>query len=102
MKNKKGRLAIIILWFTMGCAPVYYGSIVYDVETTLACRNCTEANPVVFVDISNRLALYTYSIVYATAFTFLVEKTEHEKLFYTIATVAHVIVATLNLRYVKY
>ena len=93
---------LVFLLLLNSCAPVYYGSIIYDVETTLACKGCRERNPVVFVDIANRPLLYGYSIAYAAAFTLLAERTKHEKLFYAIATTAHLVAATLNLRYVKY
>ncbi len=84
-----------------GCAPVYYGSIVYDIETTVACEACPEGNPLV-PNTKSRPILYGYEAVFAAIYTWLVEKTEHQKLLYTVAAAIHFAAGTLNLRYVKY
>ena len=91
----------LLLALSTGCAPVYFGSIVYDVETTVACQTCPEGNPLV-PDTKSRAVLYGYQALMATTFTWLVKKTEHQKLLYTVASAFHFVAGTLNLRYVKY
>ncbi len=87
-----------------GCAPAYYGSIVWDVETTLACSTCSEGNPLV-PETKSRVILYGYSALVATTYTLLVKKVKnpkYRKLLYATATFFHSLAGTLNLRYVKY
>ena len=95
-------LALLIL--LTSCAPVYYGSIVWDVETTLACREqCEEVSPL-SPDIENRAVLYGYSALWAAALTVATErlKKKHKKIAYAVATTMRLFIGTLNLRYVKY
>ena len=87
-----------------GCAPAYYASVVYDLETTLACETCPEGNPLM-PNTKSRPVLYGYSALWAAAFTVAVErlkKEKHKKVVYTVATMMRLLVGTLNLRYVNH
>ena len=89
-----------LLWLTTACAPAYYGSIAFDLETTLACEACPEGNPLM-PNTKSRPVLYGYSALWAAAFTVAAEHTKHKKLVYTAATVMRFVVGTLNLRYLN-
>ncbi len=94
---------LVPLILLTNCAPAYYTSIVWDVETTLACETCEEVSPLV-PDIENRALLYGYSALWAAALTVATERLEkkHRKIVYAVATTMRLFVGTLNLRYVKY
>lgn len=97
---------LVLLALLTGCAPVFYGSVVYDLETTLACEYCREVNPLV-PDIrksptKRRVVLYGYAAITVTAYTWLVEKTKYRKILYAIPTFLHLYIGTRNLRYVNY
>lgn len=92
------RTLLLGLVVISGCAPAYYGAVVFDVETTIACKACPEGNPLV-PDTKNRAILYPYSALWAAAFTVAAEHTKHKKLVYTLATIWRLFVGTLNLRY---
>lgn len=79
----------------MGCAPVYYGSVVYDIETTIACEQCPEGNPLV-PHTKNRVILYAHGAVFATAFTLLAEQTKYPEFVYGAATILRLLVGTWN------
>lgn len=94
-------LATAWLCLAAGCAPIYYGSIVYDLETTIACEACPEGNPLV-PDTKDRAVLYGYSALWAAALTVATERLRNEKhrrLVYAVATAVRLVVGTLNLRY---
>ena len=95
-----GRMALVLLLVT-GCAPAYYGSIVFDLETTIACKACPEGNPLM-PNTKSRPILYGYSALWAAAFTIAAERLKHKKhkkLAYALGTFIHIFVGTLNLRY---
>ena len=94
----KRPIVLMLLLAGLACAPAYYGSVVYDLETSLACKACPEGNPLI-PNTKSRPVLYGFSALWAAAFTVAAEHTNHKKLIYTLSTVWRLFVGTLNLRY---
>ena len=95
------RMLPALVMLLTGCAPVYYGSIVYDLETTLACSICREKNPLV-PKTHNRAFLYSYATSLAAAYTVVAEKSRYRTVLYIVPTILHLFFGTRNLRYVRY
>ncbi len=92
-------LALLVL--LNACAPVYYGSLVWDIETTVACSACGEANPLV-PNSKSRAVHYPYATLWATAITLAANRTKYPKVVFGGAAFIHFLAGTLNLRYLKY
>ena len=92
---------IMVAVLLTGCAPAYYGSLIWDIETTVACSTCGEANPLV-PNSKSRVVHYPYAALWATAVTLAAKGSRYPKLIYGGAAFLHFLAGTLNLRYLNH